>query len=241
MALWALSSCSGPGTQAGPLRPTSPSPRQATLPPGLLTTSPDRVDFLSLLQAGASFTGTDTFYEYSATSTGHVISGTEPVTGLIQGTSVQMTVGQRAAWTAVLGTDGALTAEVPQADGSIATAVFNPAGISDYNAAIAPIQARVAQWSTSYWGTQAAKACSLTVGYHDVRVFVSQGGGQVCTAAPSYGYTVVTTYVQAGTVICVGTAGGVTVAVAYTGGQYYGGIACQDIKAGTFPSVAQGG
>lgn len=130
---------------------------------------------------------------------------------------------------------------MPQVSGSIATAVFQPAGISDYNAAIAPIQVRVAQWSTAYWGTQAAKSCNLTVGYHDVRVFVSQGGGQVCTTASSFGYITVTTYIPSATVICVGTAGAVTVAVADTGGQYYGGIACQDIRAGTFPSVAQSG
>jgi hypothetical protein len=71
-----------------------------------------------------------------------------------------------------------------------------------------------------------------------VCVLVGAGGSSVCGAAESFGYTPVTTYVPSATVLCVGTAGGFAAAVADDGLHAYGTIACSDINAGAFPSVA---
>jgi hypothetical protein len=179
------------------------------------------------------------YYTYSSSSSPHASEGTDDVSGFVQGTSVQLTIGS-STYTGSLNANGSLDLSVQNTDGSISVDDFTPATVDAYNAAIAPLQQLAEQWDNAYWGTQAAKACILTVGTHDVRVFVGAGGAATCRGATSLGYTEVTTYIQTDSVLCLGTAspGGVTVAVADDGGDYYGGAICQDVNDGTFPSVA---
>ena len=155
---------------------------------------------------------------YDPSGSSHVDQGTNTVSGFVQGAAVQLTIGS-STYTGSLETDGSLNLSVTQSDGSISVEHFTPANISDYNAAIAPLQTMVEQWNTAYWGTQAAKSCILTVpGSYDVRVFVGEGGAQICSAAVSLSYSLTTTYVSSDGVLCIGTEGGVIVAVTDDGG-----------------------
>lgn len=216
----------------------SPSPAQFSLPAGLLATGQNWADFLQVIQAGTSVSGTLTYYEYDPSGSSHVDQGTNTVSGFVQGAAVQLTIGS-STYTGSLETDGSLDLSVTQSDGSISVEHFTPANISDYNAAIAPLQTMVEQWNTAYWGTQAAKSCILTVpGSYDVRVFVGEGGAQICSAAVSLSYSLTTTYVSSDGVLCIGTEGGVIVAVTDDGGAIMGTPICADVNAGTFPSAA---
>jgi hypothetical protein len=158
-------------------------------------------------------------------------------------------------------TGGNLTLTVPQTSGQLVTETYAPSDSGSYNTAVAQLQdqanqaqaqataaAQAAaslaqQWTSTNWqndteraAVASSSACVLTVTGHDVRVFVASGGTSICGSAGSVGWSSATDYLDTNYVTCVVSDGGVTVAVTDDGGQYYGGIACSDLKAGTFPS-----
>ncbi|MHB8488858.1 MAG: hypothetical protein ACYDC4_06695 [Candidatus Dormibacteria bacterium] len=218
--------------------------------------------FVQLTVAGNSLSGT---FDVATLNGTQVQTEHEALSGSESGQSVTLTfAGGLGTTTNVSGgiSGDTLVLNIPQSTGQIASATFAPSDVNAYNDALSALQAQaaaqsqaavqasaaaasqLADWITAHWETPAemaavtsASACVLTVGSHDVRVFVAAGGGAVCAAAPQYGWSAVTTYAEHDSVICVGTVDGVTVAVTDSGGAYYGGIACQDIKAGSFPST----
>jgi hypothetical protein len=208
-----------------------------TMPPGLLATGTTFADFLQVIQSGSTVSGTETYYEYDATSSTHVSQGSAAVSGFVQGRSVQLTIGS-GIFTGSIESDGSLDLSVPQSNGAIAVERYVASSIEQYNAALAPIQVLVSQWDNGYWATQARRSCILADGDHDVRVFIGSGGEGVCSAALNLGYQQVTTYLKSDSVICVGSVNGATVAVSDDGGEVYGRQICQDVDGGAFPSVS---
>jgi hypothetical protein len=231
-----LASLVGCGPSAvGPIHPAG-TPTAVGIAPGLVEQSSNGAAFLQVIQVGQALSGTWTFYQYSPTAAGHVSQGTDTVTGLVQGAAIQLTFDGATTDLGTLSPDGSITLQFPQTDGTLAPVTLTPGTSADYNGDLLPIQALVNQWSNTNWATVAAKACILTDGTHDVRVFVESGGSSVCSAAERLGYTVITTYVPGDTVLCVGSSSMVTVAVADDGGQILGDEICPEVNAGTFPS-----
>ncbi len=236
------SQSSGTAPSATPSAPpTAVGQKAPALLSGLLAAGNNRVDFLKLGQSGSAITGTRKYLEYVPSSPTHVSQGADPVSGSIQGGTVQLTI-SGVTEKGTVNSDGSLTIPVHQADGTVVVEHFLGATVGDYDLAIAPLQALVAEWSTAYWIQQAQASCILTVGAvgtHDVRIYVAAGGKQTCEAANLLGYTQTTTYLAGATVLCVGTgaSGGVPVAVADNPGQAVTSNICAEVNAGTFPAA----
>lgn len=149
----------GATTTPGPLHATTPDAATATptatplatLPPGLLASGADWVDFLQVIQTGGSVSGTFTYYEYQPQGTSHVAQGVDDVSGFITGMQVQLSIGS-ATYTDTLTADGSLELSVTESDGTISVEDFVPASIGQYNLDVAPIQSLVQEWTVSYWG-----------------------------------------------------------------------------------------
>ncbi len=245
-----LAAC-GTTNSPGPLHPTtaggvsSPSgapsdtplaPSTPGLPPGLLAATSSYAEFLQLIQTGSQISGTETYYDYEPSDTGHLAQGVDDVSGFVSGTQVQLTIGS-GTYTGVLDSDGSLALSVTQSDGSIGIEQFEPATIAEYNQALGPIQALLQEWHLSYWVPSASLSCTLADGTHDVRVFVGEGGGAICSQAVADGYTEVTTYVTTDGVVCFNNdQNGVALAVADDGGQALASDICPAVNEGDFPA-----
>jgi hypothetical protein len=206
-----------------------------------MAVGPQWVEFLQLVQTGSSVSGTETWYEYTGSATPN--TGTSLVSGFVEGSTVQLTIGS-GVYTGVLAADGSVTLAIPQPDGIIGNATFIIHTISDYNSMVASLQPETEEWSAEYWGTQASLACILTVGSHDVRIFVAAGpaGSQACSTAVSLGYTTTTNYFQQEPIVCVGGAlpvngHSVSVAVGDDGTQAFASNFCPEVNAFTFPTA----
>ncbi len=247
-----LAAC-GSTSSPGPLHPTTPGVVISTsgtpsatplatstpgLPPGLLASTSSYAEFLQLIQTGSQISGTETYYDYEPSDTGHLAQGVDDVSGFISGTQVQLTIGS-GTFTGVLDPDGSLALSVTQSDGSIGIEQFVPATIDEYNQALGSIQALLQEWNLSYWVPSTSLSCTLADGSHDVRVFVAEGGGAICSQAVADGYTEVTTYVTTDTVVCFNNdQNGVALAVADDGGQALASDICPSVNAGDFPTAS---
>ena len=143
------------------------------LPPGLLAVAPNGAAFLQWTQAGASLAG-------SITQVWESSPGSAPrpevvdFTGVLSGASVTLTLqaGQAINGTSYLTGqfDGQqLTLTYPTPDGTIASLVFTPATVADYNAAVVQLEAAAATPTPA----PAEFECSVQVLGHDAFVGVN--------------------------------------------------------------------
>lgn len=239
--------------------PTSSAafPTTPDLPPGLLAIAGNGVAFLQGTRTGDAISGSIT--QVLVIDPASHLPQNEAIdfTGTMSGDSVTLTLvgGQtfgRSSYLTGHYRNGQLTLTYPAADGTIATIVFLPGTVSDYNAAVesfdsaqaALLQAQQradAEAAASAAAEAAGMSCSTRVAGHDAialvtgpesmteclriasQVTFSDGSSWAAPQAPSDG-------LPAGdTVVCGGLIGSLRVVIYDSGGQSYAGQACNAV------------
>ncbi len=226
---------------------TQSPPSVPDLPPGLLATPSNGVAFLQWTQAGTTLTGslTQVWTTLGSAAPQHQVVD---FTGVLGGSSVTLTLagGESINGTAFLTGHlqaGQLTLTLPAPDGTIATLVFVPATVADYNRAVAQFESALATQAAPPPTAAAAFECGLQVLGHDAFVGVNGPLGSwawngclhiaAVVALPGANWGPVDTSVAAAPAGDGVTCGGILrnvyddhVIIFDSGGQYFGGLIC---------------